>query len=54
MADNVADSEVNAWLVCATCEGKICTICGTADELRDRGYRCPDGKRVVRIIMEVA
>ena len=42
----------DAWLICVSCEGKICTIIGTKDELGKTGYKCPNKDGVIRIVME--
>jgi len=42
----------DAWLICVSCEGKICSIMGKKDELGKTGYKCPDKDRVIRIVME--
>jgi len=47
-------SENDVWIVCASCEGKICSISGRAEELGKTGYLCPNRNRVVKIVMEVS
>ena len=42
----------DAWLICVSCEGKICSIMGTKDELGKTGYKCPNKDKVIRIVME--
>ena len=42
----------DAWLICVSCEGKVCTIMGTKDERGRTGYKCPGKDRVIRIVME--